>query len=300
MMVGNSEMANGDILGEQKYQKSAGKALPVLVKQVELRTEISYSALADEIGMPNPRNLNHVLECIGLRLGELSDKWGETIPPIQTVVINKGTGLPSEGVGWLLKGRAREEFDARSIKERRRLLRTKWADIYDYQRWPDVLKAVGLKPLGSEATDIVRTAAQFDASGESRGSFFGSNGESAAHRNLKSYVAQHPEIINIPANAGTGVTEMKLPSGDRLDVFFKSGQDCIAVEVKSLLSTIEDVTRGIFQCVKYCAVIEAQQASDGVPQSGRAILVLEGELPAKLIGLRNRLGIEIREKIVPK
>jgi hypothetical protein len=130
--------------------------------------------------------------------------------------------------------------------------------------------------------------------------FFGSGAESTAHRNLKNYVAQHPEIVGLPANTGAGTTEIELPSGDRLDVFFTHGLDRIAVEVKSSLSTVQDVTRGIFQCVKYCAVLEAQQVSEGAPPSARAILVLQGKLPEDLIGLRNRLGIEIRERIVPE
>jgi len=293
-------MPNGDILGNELYQKRAAKALPILIKQAELRKELSYSALAQEIGMPNPRNLNNVLDCVGIRLEELSNEWGETIPPIQTAVINKGTGLPSEGIGWLFQGKAREKFDALPIKERKRLLHAKWAEIYDYPKWKEVLDAVGLKPIDSTAEKIVRAAAKFGASGESRGSYFGSGGESAAHKKLKHYVSQHPEILDLPASVAPGFKEVGLPSGDRLDVLFTHGQDCIAVEVKSSLSSVEDITRGIFQCVKYCAVIEAEQASKGFPQSARAILVLEGKLPEGLIGLRNRLGIELYDQKVPK
>jgi hypothetical protein len=293
-------MPNGAILGNKLYQKRASKALPILIRQAELRKEIYYSALAQEIGMPNPRNLNHVLDCVGIRLKELSNEWGETLPPIQTAVINKGTGLPSEGIGWLFQGKAREKFDALPIKERKRLLHAKWAEIYDYQKWQEVLKAVGLKPVDAVAAEIVTTAAKLGATAESRGSFFGSGGESAAHKKLKNYVAKHPEIVDLPANVGPGTIEVELPSGDRLDVFFTHGQDCIAVEVKSSLSTVQDITRGIFQCVKYCAVIEAQQVSKGVPQSARAVLVLEGKLPEELMGLRNRLGIEVCEQIVPE
>jgi hypothetical protein len=215
-------------------------------------------------------------------------------------VINKGSGLPSEGIGWLFEGKAREKFDALPIWERKRRLHTKWAEIYDYQKWPEVLKAVGLEPVDSVATNIVETAAKVGATGESRGSFFGSGGESEAHRKLKNYVAQHPEIVDLPANLGSGKTEVELPSGDRLDVFFMHGLKYIAVEVKSALSTVQDITRGLFQCVKYCALLEAQQVSKGVPQSARAVLVLEGKIPEDLIGLRNRLGIELCDQIVPE
>lgn len=266
-MLNNRDMPNGDILGKELYQKRAAKALPILIKQAGLRKEISYSALAEEIGIPNPRNLNHVLDCVGIRLQELSSEWGEGIPPIQAAVINKSTGLPSEGIGWLFQGKAREKFDALPIKERKRLLHARWAEIYDYPKWEEVLNAVGLKPIHSTAQKIVTAAANLGATGESRGSYFGSGGESAAHKKLKHYVAQHPEIFDLPASVAPGCKEVALPSGDRLDVLFTHGHDCIGVEVKSSMS---------------------------------AILVLEGKLPENLVGLRNRLGVEVYDQTVPK
>ena len=63
-----------------------------------------------------------------------------------------------------------------------------------------------------------------------------------------------------------------LPSGDTIDVLFRNGLDWIAVEVKSSLSNSLDITRGLFQCVKYRAVIEAVQATRNLEQNARAIL----------------------------
>jgi len=70
-----------------------------------------------------------------------------------------------------------------------------------------------------------------------------------------------------------------------------------AVEVKSALSSEADIVRGLFQCVKYRAVLEAQQASEGLPQSARAILVLQAKLPSKLQALKNVLGVELVDEI---
>lgn len=55
--------------------------------------------------------------------------------------------------------------------------------------------------------------------------------------------------------------------------------------------------RGLFQCVKYRAVLEAQQASEGLAQSARAILALEAKLPSKLHALKNVLGVELADGI---
>jgi len=80
-------------------------------------------------------------------------------------------------------------------------------------------------------------------------------------------------------------------------VYFQHGHDRIAVEVKSSLSSEDDIVRGIFQCVKYRAVLEAQQAADGIAQSARAILLLEAKLPSRFQALKNILGIELVDEM---
>src|SRR5438270_870619 len=98
-------MPNGDILGTELYQKRATPTLPVLVRQAQARQPIFYSDLADEVDMPNPRNLNNVLDCVGEALLGLQEKWKESIPPVQCIVINRKTRIPSEGVFWFIKDR---------------------------------------------------------------------------------------------------------------------------------------------------------------------------------------------------
>lgn len=78
------------------------------------------------------------------------------------------------------------------------------------------------------------------------------------------------------------------------------GKDWVGVEVKSKLSNIQDIIRGLFQCVKYRALIEAYQAIQMRPQSARAVLVLENTLPAELVPLKNILAVEVVEKVIPR
>jgi hypothetical protein len=84
------------------------------------------------------------------------------------------------------------------------------------------------------------------------------------------------------------------------DVLFRDKDDWIAVEVKASISGVDDIVRGMFQCVKYRAVIEAYQATKSLSQSARTILVLESSLPDALIPLKNILGIEVIENVVPQ
>jgi len=133
----------------------------------------------------------------------------------------------------------------------------------------------------------------------SRASHFQAGGESEDHRRLKEYVAGNPRLLGLPANT-SGKTEYSLPSGDSVDVHFQAKCECVAAEVKAKRSLEADILRGIFQCIKYRAVMEACQVLKGVPQGARAVLVLEGALPDRLVPLRSKFDVEVHEHVVPK
>ena len=272
--------------GDKLYQQQARAAMPLLVRQAEAGTPLVYSELAAELGMPNPRNLNRVLGSIGQTLEALSAKWGEKIPPIQCLVINKQTGLPGEGIGWFLD--KKDKFKALPLRRRREIVQGQLRLIYDYTRWREVLDALGLSPTKTDFKDLVAAASKH----------FG-GGESERHKALKRYVAGDPRAIGLKFN-GIGQVELPLPSGDCLDVSFMKGSLWVAVEVKSAISDEADLVRGMFQCVKYRAVMEAVLLTKKRPQNVRALLVLEGRLPESLVRLKNELGVEVIDGIVPK
>lgn len=62
------------IWGNKLYQQRARMALPILIRQAESQEPILYSNLALEMGMPNPRNLDYVLGCIGQTIEYLNKK----------------------------------------------------------------------------------------------------------------------------------------------------------------------------------------------------------------------------------
>jgi len=69
------------------------------------------------------------------------------------------------------------------------------------------------------------------------------------------------------------------------------------VEVKSKKSSIEDIERGLFQCVKYGALIEATQMSEQLKPNSRIILALESRFPEELRRLKNILAIEVKDNL---
>ncbi|TGE25190.1 hypothetical protein E5K00_08335 [Hymenobacter aquaticus] len=271
--------------GEDLYLQRARLALPRLVRQARAGTPIFYSDLAEELGMSNPRTLNYPLGAIGRALAALGRKHNMTVPGIQALVINKRTGLPGEGIGKFVTPLPFSEY---AIEQKRRLIDAYLSKIYTYPQWEWVLEQFELHPLPPVPAAILDEARQYIGGGESE-----------RHRQLKLYVATRPDLLGLSPAVGPGRTEYLLLSADRLDVLFEHGAQRIAVEVKSDLSDQADVLRGLFQCIKYRALLEAEQVAQGHVPNSRAVLVLQGQLPADLLGLKNALGIEVLEGVAP-
>jgi hypothetical protein len=285
-----SEIETGEkaepFFGDKLYQQRARAALPLLVRQAKAQQTIYYSDLAEEMDMPNPRNLNFVLGSVGQSLIQLAKERGEEIPPIQCLVVNRTDDLPGEGVAFFI---TKEQYQAMTKRQRRILVAAQLQKVFAYPKWDAVLAAFSMQPATSDFSKVVRKAS---ASG--RG-----GGESEHHRLLKEYVAAHPALIGLAATVANGVTEYVLPSGDELDVLFREGQEWIAVEVKSQISGDDDLVRGLFQCVKYHAVLEAFLLSTGRSPNVRTILVTGRPWPGELLPLRNILGVEVIHTVLP-
>jgi hypothetical protein len=120
--------------------------------------------------------------------------------------------------------------------------------------------------------------------------------EGPEHKRLKKHVRDHPDCLGLGLADPKAENEVGLPSGDRLDVEIVDGPRRIGVEVKSIRSNDDDLRRGVFQCVKYRAVMDAEAGLiDGLPCE--VYLVTERPLPGPLADLARRL--DVRQKLVP-
>lgn len=272
-----------NLWGDQLYQRRARMAFPVLVRQALANAPVTYEDLAQELGMPNPRNLNYVLGCVGNTLQNLAATWEEDVPPLQSLVVNKLTRIPGEGISWFID--ELKEYRKLSRRQREVVINGKLQEVYSYGYWTEVLEAIDLEPLNAPYTALLDEAAR-------RG-----GGEGEEHKRLKDFVSQHPELLNLKGVISRIETEHRLPSGDAIDVFFSKGKEVIGVEVKPSTADEADITRGLYQCVKYKAVLQARQCAELKPQNARAYLVLGGALPESLISLRNVLGIPVLENV---
>ncbi|MBW8012767.1 MAG: hypothetical protein FVQ83_16235 [Chloroflexi bacterium] len=90
-----------------------------------------------------------------------------------------------------------------------------------------------------------------------------------------------------------------MKSGDTVDVVFDLEDEIIAVEIKSKRSGTDDLERGIYQCVKYLSVLEAERIVNKKDVKIHTILVLEDHLPLKLNKIKNALNIQVIQKVSP-
>jgi hypothetical protein len=246
---------------------------------------MTYGALAHELGMPNPRNLNYVLGSVGQTLVDLNKTWSDKIPPIQCLAVNQDDDTPGQGFGWFMPNP--DEWKRMSPVQRRRITEVVERTIYAYPRWPEVLDALRLAPVEEDFSDLINGAAMMRAGGESE-----------AHKKLKEFVRRRPQLVGAKMGGRIGRVEESLPSGDKVDVFFDAAKEWVAVEVKPLSSDALDLTRGLYQCIKYCAVLRAMLAADSASDiDARAVLVIAGRLPERLRTLRMRLGVEVIEGV---
>jgi hypothetical protein len=284
--------SNADLLtGDKLYIERARLTLPILVRQAKAGEPIFYSDLAEEIEMPNPRNLNYVLGAIGNALEALAKREKtEKIPVINCLVVNKSDNLPGEGIGWFID---KKNFEKLSKNQKRETVKRLLSEIYAYPDWDWVLNELGLDSIKTEF------AKKFKPHFIKSNRRYGNGGESQQHLDFKNFLAKHPDLFGLNADID-GVTEYELPSMDTIDVLFDNKGDIVGVEAKSIISDSNDILRGLFQCVKYKALIEAEQKVNDLIPNCHVILALEGEFPKELIGIKNQLGIDVIDKIKNK
>ncbi|MCO6184593.1 hypothetical protein NHF56_00030 [Rhizobium sp. L1K21] len=266
--------------GNKLYHARARAALPILVRQAKAGEPIYYERLANELGMTNPRNLNYPLGSIGRSIKALSKEWKQDVPMIQSLVINQQQGLPGDGIGGFIKN-SKANYHKLTKQQRRELFKAIQFEVYAYRDWDKVLSALGLKPVEDNFEPLVCAAQSF-----------GGGGESEDHFRLKMYVKKNPDLLSI-RSPGKADTEVSLASGDCLDVSFSGKRTWTAVEVKSAISSEADLVRGLFQVVKYQAVMSAEISARGFQKDIDVFLVIEGNFSERFYSLANTLGVRV-------
>lgn len=287
-----------EVIGPKNAAALAALALPVLVAHVlcqqdDVLQPLTYLDLAKSIGRHNrhgepwARGMGRVLDGVTALIASVADQLPERPPFLAGIVVLSSTpdaGLPDKGVEDVWPG-----YMLLTRREKRDKLRLEYSRVLQYgSRWNDVLRLLGMEPVSAQVGEETPT-----------GGWPG--GESAAHKALKRHVRDHPELVGATADF-LALEEFALRSGDALDVMFKSDGLWIGVEVKSTVSDRlpGDYERGLYQTVKYRAVMEAQARVDhpGAAPKVQVVLVLEGQLPAQYRATAQQLRVQLLEGVM--
>ncbi len=287
------------LTGNEWRKQTACLLLPVLVHRAKLRQPITYGELNDVMlnhgrGAVLPVTYRYALGAIGDALLETNAEWREKIPPINVIVVNKDTRMPSHGINDYLDNYVHPKIPISSLtdEQRRAIVDEVQEKVYDYKRWGEILENYGLTPLPAP-TRSPTAHRKYRHYGKN----WSSEGESELHKELKEFVSNNPQIFGLPKSAKKGSVEHLFYSGDCADVLFAHGGSRIAVEVKARNANDADLNRGLYQCVKYRALVRAQQMEAGEIPDGAAVLVTERQLPADLRDKAKLFGIDVFDNL---
>lgn len=258
------------------------KMIPVLVRWAQGAWDKPhyYSDLTAAVGHKT-NQIGNVMGTIQDIIDDLQKQSGKKIPTLNCLVFSKSSDLPSDGFDYVIKNYSKLSPDSQKGEVRKLNLQ---AHLYD---WNWVLDSLGLQPAKIFSSDDL---SKMKTTGH------GVGGEGKEHKSIKEYICSHPESIGIK-KVVIAKTEHDILSGDRLDVYFECrGNKHIAIEVKPSSSPDYDITRGIFQCVKYQAVMDAARVADYGNYNNEVILVLAGVMSDKNKQLANDLAIHYIEQ----
>ena len=212
-------------------------------------------------------------------------------PLLNVLLVQSATGLPGSGaVGYLARRypniRWLRKVGADKDARWRGLIEKEAARVYEYARWNEVYGLAYRRRL---------PAADVDLAGKERdGTGRGGGGEGANHKSLRLKVMREPGLVRRGLRPEDTETEVELLSGDRVDVVSVAKDRTVAIEVKSRDSDWNDLRRGVYQCVKYRAVMAAQDVRQ--EPTVESWLVTETDLPGDLKALARRL--RVRTKVI--
>lgn len=274
-------------------------ALPILIRWAQEGEPRSYSDLAQELHdnygheiKPRKDLYGAVAGGVAQALQWLSAQWKQPIPPLHAIVVNKATKHAGEGAITISPAYfAGKKLDTE--EERRAQLQEAMEDVFTYPDWDRVARALGATMLTPAFGQVEEgaTGAPIALPNVQQGG----GPESAEHQALKRWVASHPEELADFGNYPAGTNEKLLSSGDRLDAYFDNGKQRLGVEVKTSRCSEDELQRGVYQTVKYRAILRAEQKATRHVPNGETVLVCTRRPNAETRALIKRLQVRFQQ-----
>ena len=286
--------------GDKWRFRTARNILPILVEYAKLEEPLTYKRLDEEI---QNRGLGKhcLLTVYGYAAGSVARACAEyamqkkiKVPPLNVLVVNEKAGLPGGGADMHFRqyySRRRSIGGKWSKAKRERLYREAIKEVRAYRGWGRFLKDLGYRSRGQEPHPVWDRPKRVGASRNREGK------PSAAHERVVDAVRANPGLVGL-ALQSRSKKEYGLLSKDRIDVFFKAVN--YAVECKPVGAPADELERGVYQCIKYRAVLNAELKYLGKEEDAVCVLALGGEAPLETKYLARKLDVEIYDDIDQK
>ena len=240
-----------------------------------LEAEIGFSTIFSAMmGIPAGQLMNQLLDA------------RDDCPLLNVLLVAQKDRMPGDGAGGYMARYLRQpELALPGYRDQRpdrwrAAFETIAADVYAFDEWEQVYEEAFGQPLPAH---VVPDGREEDGIPSSR------QGEGPNHEWLRLWVKDNPGEIRRDYRNFRTRTEVVLDSADRVDVVFYGRHETVAIEVKSIDSNETDQRRGVFQCIKYRAVLKAMDIRSDARVI--AILVTQSEIPRDLAALARLNGV---------
>jgi hypothetical protein len=285
--------------GSRWTDENARRALPLLLMLAKTRGVWTYGELNRELvrryKLPprkSARGYGPVLSKIASAIDQLSAEWEHRLPPLTILIRDAGSGDPNEGFDEFLQRYVSAEQAGKLTEHNRHVLVERATEaVYRCEDWDAVAAYFDVTIPTHDASEAKPIALPLPGP-------LG-DGESEAHAALKRYVAAHPELFADFGSFGPGTMEALLLSGDEVDVLFASDDQTLGVEVKTGDAAPGELTRGLYQCVKYRAVLQAMHAVKGELKRVQVVLVTPQALSVEHQEAAGRLAVKTKKVKLP-
>lgn len=272
-----------------------------LIEAALNRSDLTYGEamlrLEKQVGFSSIGRATRLGYCAGQVMHNIHAHFPNA-PLLNTLLVLQDDHMPSTGAGGFMAdyfGKpklAKEGIRKDKPDLWREYFEAAAEEVYAFADWPKVYQQIYGKPYKADASNM--SASNPEGGTEKDGIPRGRGGEGPNHKTLRLWVYANASAIFPKLKISHSKTEVDLLSGDRVDVVYYAAESTIALEVKSKDSNEADLTRGIYQCVKYRAVMQAMDPREDADIT--AILVTEQRLPGYLSELAKRL--EVPHKLV--
>lgn len=271
---------------DENLEKYAVKPLARwLITAAHQRSLITYgevkNRLVDEIGFNPSKSARLMGRLAGIMMKKHMLAQAPETPLLNILLVGQNTRFPGDGAKEFLNQRFNKRCLHVAHKDWRKYCNKAATEVYIFPQWEKVYKKV--------FDETFKPEDRIDVSEEKDGINFSRSGEGPNHENLRLWVTNNPGRIDRKSGNARTETEVTLKSGDRVDVVIYGSERTLAVEVKSRDSNETDLERGVYQCIKYQAVMSAMDIREEpciVP-----VLVTESALPGNLKNLAKLHGI---------